>query len=90
MPDQVPNSPPTHDQDLKEHNVAKLTFRSNPVVKEIFDDLERYQEFCRDFGYRYNEADLYNWKSYAFQQFNKHLQGKPAKDMWPIDNRRGR
>jgi hypothetical protein len=70
--------------------MGKPTFRPNPRVTAIFDDLEQYLHFCQDFGYRFNEADLYNWKSYAYQQFNKHLQGKFAKDMWNVDNRRSR
>jgi hypothetical protein len=41
-----------------------------------------------DYGYKFNEADLYNFRSYAFQQFNKHSQGKPAKNMWDEDLRR--
>lgn len=67
--------------------MAKITIKSNPRATAVFDDLDKYLEFCREFGYRYNEADLYNWKSYAYQQFNKHQQGKPAKDMWLQDSR---
>ena len=52
--------------------MAKPTIKSNPRVIEIYEDLEKYLEFCQDYGYRYNEADLYNFKSYAFQQFNKY------------------
>ena len=70
--------------------MARPTFKSNPRVAAIFEDLEQFLRFCQDFGYRYNEADLYNWKSYAYQQFNKHMQGKFAKDMWIQDSRRGR
>ena len=71
--------------------MARPTFKHNPRVNAIFEDLDQYLRFCQDFGYRYNEADLYNWKSYAYQQFNKHLQGKFAKDMWTQDsNRRSR
>jgi len=62
--------------------VSKTNYRPNPKVREILDDLEGFLEFCRSHGYRYNEADLYNWKSYAFQQFSKWQNGKPAKDMW--------
>jgi hypothetical protein len=62
----------------------------NPRVKAIFDDLENYIEFCKDYGYRYDERDLYNWKSYAYQQYNKFLQGKTAKDMWILNSRRAR
>ena len=68
--------------------MAKPTFKSNPKVAEIFDDLDKLREFCQDFGYRFNEADLYNFKSYAWQQFNKYVQGKNAKNMWWEDARR--
>jgi hypothetical protein len=70
--------------------MAKPTIRHNPRVQAIFEDLEQYLRFCQDYGYRYNEADLYNWRSYAYQQFNKYMQGKFAKDMWSQDSRRGR
>jgi hypothetical protein len=62
--------------------MAKIKHTTNPRVTEIFNDLEQYLDFCRTHGYRYNEADLGNWKSYSYQQFNKFLQGKPAKNMW--------
>jgi len=68
--------------------MAKITLKSNPRVIEIQDDLEKLLEFCQDYGYRYNEADLYNFKSYAWQQYNKYSQGKNAKNMWDEDLRR--
>ena len=33
---------------------------SNNRVHHIFDDLDSYRNFCRSYGYRYDEADLYN------------------------------
>jgi hypothetical protein len=68
--------------------MAKPTFKHNPKVAEIQRDLENLLEFCQDYGYRFNEADLYNFKSYAWQQFNKFAQGKNAKNMWDEDTRR--
>jgi len=68
--------------------MAKPTFTPNPKVTQIFEDLEKYLEFCQDYGYRYNESDLYNWKSYAYQQYNKAIQNKHAKNMWDEDTRR--
>lgn len=62
--------------------MAKFKYTPNPRAQAVMDDLEKYLGFCRDYGYRYNEADLGNWKSYAYQQYNKFLEGKPAKDMW--------
>jgi hypothetical protein len=68
--------------------MAKLSFKPNPRVAEIFNDLEAYLEFCQDYGYRYSESDLYNFKSYAWQQFNKWHLGKNARNMWHEDTRR--
>ena len=68
--------------------MGRPQIQSNPRVNAVFDDLDQYLDFCRSYGYRYNERDLYNWKSYAYQQFNKFLQGKYAKDMWTIDSSR--
>lgn len=68
--------------------MAKPSFKPNPKVTEIFDALDNLREFCQDYGYRFNEADLYNFKSYAWQQFNKFSQGKNAKNMWTEDLRR--
>ena len=68
--------------------MAKYNHKPNSRVTEIQEDLEKLLEFCQDFGYRFNEADLYNFKSYAWQQFNKFSQGKNAKNMWDEDTRR--
>lgn len=65
--------------------MSRPKIQSNPRVQAVFGDLEEYLGFCKEYGYRYDERDLYNWRSYAYQQFNKFLQGKPAKDMWRID-----
>lgn len=62
--------------------MAKIAIKSNPRVREIFEDLDKLREFCQDYGYKFNEADLYNFKSYAWQQYSKHAQGKNAKNMW--------
>jgi hypothetical protein len=70
--------------------MGKHSFKPNPRVTAVFDDLAQYLRFCQDFGYRYDERDLYNWKAYAYQQFNKHVQGKFAKDMWIQDGKRWR
>jgi hypothetical protein len=68
--------------------MGKPVIRSNPVVVEIFAELDKFLVFCQDYGYRYNEADLRNWKSYAWQQYTKYSQGKNAKNMWWEDARR--
>ena len=68
--------------------MVKIAFKPNPVINKIFEDLEKYLTFCQDFGYRYNELDLYNFKSYSWQQYSKFSQNKNAKDMWEQDSQR--
>lgn len=68
--------------------MGKPQHRPNPRALSIMDDLDSFQEFCVDYGYRFNEADLYNFKAYAWQQYNKFTQGKNAKNMWDEDSRR--
>lgn len=60
----------------------------NKETKNIFDNLDKFRDFCRDYGYRYDEKDLYNWKSYAWQQYNKFINGKAVKDMWEQDSKK--
>ena len=67
--------------------MSKSERRSNNQVNQIFNDLELYLNFCRDFGYRYDEAELYSNKSFVYRQFTKFLAGKPAKDMWEQDSK---
>jgi hypothetical protein len=68
--------------------MSKPAIKPNPKVAQILEDLDRFREFVIEYGYRFNEADLYNFKSYAWQQFNKYSQGKNAKNMWSEDTRR--
>lgn len=65
--------------------MAKPEIKANPRVREIFNDLEPYLDFCRDYGYVYDEKDLYNNKSYTYRQFTKYLQGKTVRDNWETD-----
>jgi hypothetical protein len=68
--------------------MGKPIIKSNSRTNQVWEDLDLFLDFCRDFGYRYNEADLYNFKSYAYQQYNKFVQGKNAKNMWDEDTRK--
>ena len=68
--------------------MGKREYRPNARALQVMEDLSNFLEFCQDYGYRYNETDLYNFKSYAWQQYNKFSQGKNAKNMWLEDARR--
>ena len=68
--------------------MGKREYRPNPRALALMEDLDLFREFCVDYGYRYNESDLYNFKAYAWQQYNKFTQGENAKNMWEEDARR--
>ncbi len=68
--------------------MAKLQIQSNPRVTQIFDDLEKYLAFCQEYGYKFDEANLYNMRSYPYQQYSKFLSRKNFKDQWMEDARR--
>jgi hypothetical protein len=68
--------------------MSKPAIKPNPKVAQILEDLDYFREFVVDYGYRFNEADLYNFKSYAWQQYSKYTSGKTAKNMWDEDLRR--
>jgi hypothetical protein len=68
--------------------MGKPQHKLNPRAIAIQDDLDLYRDFCVEYGYRFREEDLYNFKSYAWQQYNKYSQGKNAKNMWLEDARR--
>ncbi len=68
--------------------MGKREYRSNPRVLQTLDELDQFRDFCVDYGYRFREEDLFNFKAYAWQQYNKFSQGKNAKNMWLEDARR--
>ena len=68
--------------------MGKPQHKPYPRALAIMDALDLYRDFCVEYGYRFREEDLYNFKSYAWQQYNKYSQGKNAKNMWLEDARR--
>jgi hypothetical protein len=62
--------------------MAKQHYQSNPKVRQIFEDLESYLEFCQDFGYKWDESTLYDMRVFSYRQFQKHVAGKSAKNNW--------
>ena len=62
--------------------MAKINYQPNPRVKQIFEDLENYKEFCVDFGYKWDESTLYDMRSFAYRQFQKRVAGKEPKNNW--------
>ena len=60
-------------------------FANNPEIVKIFDDLERFKAFCATAylyghdGYTWNEKDLYNNKSRAWQAYSRFRSGGKRK-----------
>lgn len=67
--------------------MSKNERKSNAQVNQIFDDLDSYRNFCRLYGYKFDESELYSNRSFAFRQYVKFMQGKPFKDMWEFDGK---
>jgi hypothetical protein len=50
-------------------------------VTKIFDELDRYRQFCVDYGFPYNEAHLGNEYS-PYGDFKRWQNGKFPRDNW--------
>jgi len=64
---------------------TKFTVSTN-INHKIFHDLEKYLKFCKDYGYTFDERDLYKDHSNTWRQYSKFLVGKPVKNMWEQDS----
>ena len=63
--------------------MTNLNTKSN--INQIFNDLDLYRDFCREYGYKFDERDLYSSQNYVWRQFQKSLAGKTVKDQWEAD-----
>jgi hypothetical protein len=57
---------------------------TNSNVARVFRDLENYRDFCRDYGYRFDESDLYR-RNTPYNQFDKLRRGEYVKNNWDVD-----
>ena len=51
-------------------------------ITDIFNDLDKLKLFCRDHGFRFDENDLYNPKTFVWQQYMKWSAGKNCRNNW--------
>ena len=65
--------------------MAKIQIKANPRVTAIFNDLEKYLDFCKEYGYKYDEAELYSNRSNVYRQYTKLVSGKQARNNWVED-----
>ena len=57
-----------------------------PTINEIFNELDAYRDFCREFGHVFDEAHLYNYKT-AYGQFDRYRKGQRVTNNWKEDRR---
>ena len=50
-----------------------------PPVNKIFDDLDKFRDYCRFEGKPFDEKDLYNDKSWVWQSYGKYQNYLRAK-----------
>ena len=61
-----------------------------PPVDKIFDDLEKFRDYCRFEGKPFNEADLYKkdaWVWQAYQKYQNYLRAKARNDSKPFERK---
>jgi hypothetical protein len=63
--------------------------RMKPEVRDIFEDLEQYRQFCCDFGHVFDERHLYNERS-PYGDMIRHMQGKFVRNHWGQESREPR
>lgn len=59
---------------------------TNPTIKRVFDDLDAYRDFCREFGYVFDEKHLYN-STKAWGQYERYRKGQRIINNWKEDRK---
>jgi hypothetical protein len=52
----------------------------NSNVNRVFNDLDAFRNFCREYGFVFNEANLYRRNSEAYYAFERKRKGEYFKD----------
>ena len=60
-------------------------WESKPEIVNIFEDLDKYRVFCRNYGFKFDEKDLYNKNSRTWQFYQD-----PSKLKDPKNNKKGK
>ena len=58
----------------------------NKKISQIFDDLDAYRNFCRDYGYVFDEKDLYR-RNTPYGQYERAKRGDYVTVQWAEDAR---
>lgn len=58
----------------------------NKKIHQIFDELDAYRDFCRDYGYIFDEKDLYR-RNTPYGQFERAKRGDYVTNHWVEDSK---
>ena len=64
-----------------------------PPVDKVFDDLDKFRDYCRFEGKPFDEADLYkkdSWVWQAYQKYQNYLRAKARNGGKDFEQRRPR
>lgn len=64
---------------------GKLNMIKNRNVNRVFNDLDDFREFCVNYGYVFDEKELYKRNSNAYVQYERHRRGDAFTDQWADD-----
>ena len=64
---------------------GKSNMIKNRTVARVFNDLDDYRDFCVNFGYVFNEKDLYKRNSLAYVQYERYRRSDAFIDQWADD-----
>lgn len=70
---------------LSENGARNMKYNRDAYVK-VFEDLDNYRDFCRDYGHVFNEKHLYN-HSTAWGQYVRLRRGERVLNNWQRDSR---
>ena len=68
----------TLDNDKRENSKMSIKFNREAYTK-VFDDLDKFRDYCRFEGKVFNEADMYKKDSYVWQAYGKYQNYLRAK-----------
>jgi hypothetical protein len=66
---------------------CKKYLRMSSEVSQVFDDLDELREFCRQYGYPFNEADLYR-KDTVWGLMLRVQSGRNVRNQWSEELKR--
>ena len=58
----------------------------NKRVAQVFNDLDAYREFCKEWGYKFDERDLYR-RGTPYGQYERQKRNDPVLNHWVEDAR---